>query len=175
MSDIAFDLLREKLNDLTAFDGVWVVDENISFEEIRQIHPRNNLLAVTNRYDVYTQLLAHGLRAEISDFDFSNWPQIPSEDVFKELLVLRKKHKLSNSSLAFATIGTQMTISATNGYSVDQCIAQWVTSGWKTFKADYMNSQNQQSQNTTDDAARIAREKSFIKMGLDKSGKKIRG
>ncbi len=72
MSDIAFDLLREKLNDLTAFDGVWVVDENISFEEIRQIHPRNNLLAVTNRYDVYTQLLAHGLRAEISDFDFSN-------------------------------------------------------------------------------------------------------
>ena len=92
-----------------------------------------------------------------SKFDFSKWPNKPSAEVFQELLLLRKRHKLSNSSLAFATIGSQMAISATNGYSVDQCIAQWVTSGWKTFKAEYMNSSIQQKLNTSDERQIIAR------------------
>jgi 16S rRNA (guanine1207-N2)-methyltransferase len=71
MTDLAFELLRDELNSLDTAAGVWVVDENISSENICQIHPRKNLLAITNRFDAYTQLQAQGIRAVINDFDLT--------------------------------------------------------------------------------------------------------
>ena len=73
-----------------------------------------------------------------SGLDFSKWPKRPGEEYLKELLELRKKKKLSNSPIAFATIGAQMSIAASNGYGVDQCIGQWITSGWSSFKDESM-------------------------------------
>ena len=71
MTDLAFELLRDKLNGLGAVASVWIVDENIASEQVRQIHPRDNLLAITNRFDAYTQLQSQGIRAVINDFDVS--------------------------------------------------------------------------------------------------------
>jgi len=81
--------------------------------------------------DIYTNL------------DFSKWPELPGEEYLKELLALRKTKKLSNSSIAFNTIGAQMAIAASNGFRVDQCIGQWITSGWSSFKAEYMLNSHQ--------------------------------
>ena len=78
-----------------------------------------------------------------SNLDFSKWPELPGKEFLEELLALRKKKKLSNSSIAFNTIGAQMSIAASNGFRVDQCIGQWITSGWSSFKAEYMLNNHQ--------------------------------
>jgi hypothetical protein len=81
-------------------------------------------------------------------FDFTQWPEKPSENILTEWLVLRKRHKLSNSSIAFNTIGKQLSIAAQAGYTVDTCLCDWITSGWKTFKAEYMQSQGYQQKDS---------------------------
>lgn len=99
MTDLAFELLRDKLNSLGTAASVWVVDENISSEHISQIHPRKNLLAMTNRFDAYSQLQAQGISVEINDFDLSCAG--PCEAIFyrvsKEKAIV---HHVINAALA---------------------------------------------------------------------------
>ena len=103
-------------------------------------------------------------------FDFSKWPSLPSKPILAEWLILRKGHKLSNSSIAFNTIGNQLTLANQAGYDVDTCLSEWITSGWKTFKAEYMQRQGFQQKGAIVDAQeqkaindKAKRELGFIK------------
>lgn len=74
MIDHPFQLLQSQLNSSTAgaLKRLWIVDENISAKEIAAIQPTENLLALTNRQDVYQILQNNQFSAQLNDYDLSS-------------------------------------------------------------------------------------------------------
>lgn len=68
MRDAAFELLLPVLNtgDSTV---LWLVDENINFAAIKRVNPRPGITAISNRCDLYQQLIEAGFNASLADFD----------------------------------------------------------------------------------------------------------
>ncbi|MEE8059828.1 MAG: methyltransferase [Pseudomonadales bacterium] len=78
MSDLAFQLLRQQLNNNTNKNhantnnnSLWIVDENLSVNDIVAVHSGTDLLAMTNRCDVSAVLSKKGFKTLLVDFDFS--------------------------------------------------------------------------------------------------------
>lgn len=74
-------------------------------------------------------------------------PEWVSEDLWQELLENRKYKKLQNSKLALTTITNSIKKAVDCGYCVEECIGQFVTSGWKRFDVDWMKKKNTETQN----------------------------
>ncbi len=53
---------------------LWIVDENLAPDQLRAIHPRAGLLAITNRFEVGEALRAVGQQVLVNDFDFAALP-----------------------------------------------------------------------------------------------------
>jgi 16S rRNA (guanine1207-N2)-methyltransferase len=72
MSNKLHQLLIQQLNHI---DGptLWIIDENMSADELQSIHPHPQLLAITNRYDVQQSLQQADVQVTLSDFDFTQW------------------------------------------------------------------------------------------------------
>ena len=73
MTDIAWQLLQPVLQQNGNKAALWLLDENISEQDIAGVSAAANLQAVTNRYDVYLALQKKGFKAELSDYDFSGF------------------------------------------------------------------------------------------------------
>lgn len=69
MSDLAFELLRQKLNANGVKNSLWLVDENISSIEIAAVQVADKLLAMTNRCDIAKMLESQGFTVLLNDFD----------------------------------------------------------------------------------------------------------
>ena len=83
MNDAAFSLLINHLNSLpNESSGLWIVDENISAQQIAQIRPRSALQVLTNRYTTAQQLEQAGFSCHLSDFDFTAWPDNYFDGIF---------------------------------------------------------------------------------------------
>ncbi len=70
-------LLIAMLNDAStdaAGATLWIVDENLAPDQLRAIHPRADLLAITNRFEVGEALRAVGQQVLVNDFDFTALP-----------------------------------------------------------------------------------------------------
>lgn len=70
-------------------------------------------------------------------------PESVSEQVWNDLLILRKETKASNTKTAWTPIysGLEKAQQAT-GHSLDQIITFWISKAWKGFNADwYLNAQ----------------------------------
>lgn len=70
-------------------------------------------------------------------------PESVSEQIWNDLLILRKETKASNSQTAWTTVfnGLAKAQQAT-GHSLDQIITFWIGKAWKGFNADwYLNAQ----------------------------------
>jgi len=74
MSDKLHQLLVQQLNRVNG-PTLWIVDENLSAAELQAIHPHSQLMALTNRYDVQQSLQQAGVQVNLTDFDFSQWPE----------------------------------------------------------------------------------------------------
>ncbi|MDP1932741.1 MAG: methyltransferase [Gammaproteobacteria bacterium] len=66
------DLLNQP--NQSADTTLWIVDENLAAEQLLAVHPRANLLALTNRFEVGEALQARGLKCSVSDFAFAGLP-----------------------------------------------------------------------------------------------------
>lgn len=70
-------------------------------------------------------------------------PESVSDQIWNDLLILRKETKASNSQTAWTTIfnGLEKAQQAT-GHTLDQIITFWINKAWKGFNADwYLNAQ----------------------------------
>lgn len=70
-------------------------------------------------------------------------PESVSDQIWNDLLILRKETKASNSQTAWTTIfnGLEKAQQAT-GHTLDQIITFWIGKAWKGFNADwYLNAQ----------------------------------
>ena len=60
------------------------------------------------------------------------------EDLWEAFLENRKEKKLSNSKLALTTITNALFEATQQGYTVERCIGQYVSGGWKRFDVEWM-------------------------------------
>ncbi|MFA7553995.1 MAG: methyltransferase [Spongiibacteraceae bacterium] len=82
MSDYAFALLQQPINATGDQNALWIVDENISLEEVASIRPSVNLQVMTNRFDLFQQLKKYGFNAVLNDYDFSELEQTALDIVY---------------------------------------------------------------------------------------------
>jgi len=71
--------------------------------------------------------------------DYSSWPAMPTEQVFKDWLASRRKAKATHSQTAMNQIGKELRKAAEMGISVDECLAEAATRGWRGFKAEWLS------------------------------------
>ena len=77
------------------------------------------------------------------ELDYSQWPELPDPELLKDWMAMRKRVKASVSQSAINTIGKQLTIAVSAGFTVDQCISEAETRSWKGFKSEWMkNAEN---------------------------------
>ncbi len=114
MSDQPFELLLQAALSLDVDKKLlWVVDENITADEIiRMSTVRTQLNAITNRFDIYQQLINRDIDSRLSDFDFSNY----SANSFDAVLyrVSKEKpvvHYVINSSAILLKANGQLLLS----------------------------------------------------------------
>jgi len=70
-------------------------------------------------------------------------PESVSDQIWNDLLILRKDKKTSNTKTAWTTIFNALEkAQQATGHTLDQIIAFWITKDWKGFNADwYLNAQ----------------------------------
>lgn len=70
-------------------------------------------------------------------------PELVSEQIWNDLLILRKETKASNSKTAWTTVFNGLEkAQKTTGHTLDEIITFWISKGWKGFNADwYLNAQ----------------------------------
>lgn len=82
-------------------------------------------------------------KTEKPELDYSVWPELPSEQIFKDWLELRKSKKATISQTVLDTFGEEFRKAATFGHSVNDCLKECIARGWRGFKFEWM--QNQQA------------------------------
>ncbi len=87
------------------------------------------------------------------DIEYSEWPYEASPEVLKAWLTKRKQVKASLSQLAMNTVGKQLHIAASNGFTVDQCLCEAEAAGWKGFKAAWMANKQSTGYQTANEKA----------------------
>lgn len=73
-----------------------------------------------------------------SALDFTNWPELPSAEVYADWLALRQKKRAPVSQTVINNFGSQLRVARGYGFTVDQCLAQCIVSGWQGFQASWM-------------------------------------
>lgn len=77
LEHVLIDLLNQPSNGAPGNGSpgtLWIVDENLSSEQLLAVHPRAELCAITNRFEVGVVLADRGLQCSVSDFAFSALP-----------------------------------------------------------------------------------------------------
>jgi len=82
----------------------------------------------------------------ITDLDFSTWPAMPSEQVMADWIAHRKAKKATITQTVINNFGSQLTIAAKHGISVDECLSECMTRNWQGLKAEWLlKDRNQRS------------------------------
>ena len=74
--------------------------------------------------------------------DYSAWPTMPSAQVMADWVAARKTKRAPISQTVIDQFGNELRKAAGLGYSVDQCLAECITSGWQGFKAAWIANRN---------------------------------
>ena len=70
--------------------------------------------------------------------DYSCWPSLPTDQTLQDWLTMRKRLKASVSQTVINNFATELNKSAASGYSVDHCLSECVTRGWRGFKFEWI-------------------------------------
>jgi uncharacterized protein YdaU (DUF1376 family) len=70
--------------------------------------------------------------------DYSCWPSLPTDQTLQDWLAMRKRLKASVSQTVINNFATELNKSAASGYSVDHCLSECVTRGWRGFKFEWI-------------------------------------
>ena len=63
---------------------------------------------------------------------------MPDPQILKDWIAARKKAKATHSQTAINSVGKQLHKAKAMGFSVNDCLSEAVTRGWRGFKADWM-------------------------------------
>ena len=84
----------------------------------------------------------HMRKKAAAPLDYCSWPTMPSAQVMADWVAARKAKRAPISQTVINQFGNEMHKAAALGYSVDQCLAECITSGWQGFKAEWIANRN---------------------------------
>lgn len=70
--------------------------------------------------------------------DYSSWPELPDPQILKDWISSRTKAKAKHSQTAINNVGSQLHKAKAMGFSVNECLSEAATRGWRGFKAEWM-------------------------------------
>jgi hypothetical protein len=73
-----------------------------------------------------------------TQFDFSQWPDLPKPQVWADWLEMRKKQKAHVSQTVVNRLGKVLTDCVTNGFTVDDCLSLGVMRNWRGLELDWV-------------------------------------
>lgn len=90
-----------------------------------------------------------------TELDYSQWPNMPSEQTMADWLAMRKRLKAPISQTVINRFAIELKKAKAYGYTVDQCLAECVTRGWRGFETQWLvnSSQNGQYKTAAEKAA----------------------
>jgi hypothetical protein len=81
------------------------------------------------------------------ELDYTSWPQMPSPQVLTDWLAMRRRLRANVSQTVISRFGRELQLAVDNGFSVDDCLAECITSNWKGFKFSWLK--NREASNGT--------------------------
>jgi len=74
----------------------------------------------------------------VNNIDFSSWPEKPSDQVLSDWLAMRKRLKADVSQTVINRLSGELKKAHARGMSVDDCLSECVTRGWRGFKLEWV-------------------------------------
>lgn len=100
--------------------------------------------------------------AKKPDLDYSQWPSMPSDQTMQDWLAMRKRLKATVSQTVINRFAIELKKAKAYGYTVDQCLSECVTRGWRGFEVQWLLNSAQTGQyKTAAEKAAIRNESTF--------------
>lgn len=80
-------------------------------------------------------------QSKASDFDWSQWPELPDQQILFDWFAMRKEKRAKVSQTVVDTFGREVTKAVQHGFTVDAVMAECVTRGWQGFKVEWLINQ----------------------------------
>lgn len=78
-----------------------------------------------------------------TELDYSQWPAMPTDQTMTDWLAMRKRLKAPVSQTVINRFAGELRKAQAFGYTVDQCLAECVTRGWRGFEVQWMQNSKQ--------------------------------
>jgi len=117
--------------------------------------------------DITQQVAKQDKPAKKTELDYSQWPNMPSEQTMTDWLAMRKKLKAPISQTVINRFSIELKKAKAYGYSVDQCLSECVTRGWRGFETQWLVNSSQNGQYKT--AAEKAADRNAITFDYEKA------
>lgn len=72
--------------------------------------------------------------------NYSSWPSLPSDQVLKDWLAMRKRLKANVTQTVINRLTSQLKIASSNGFTVDDCLSECILRNWRGFQFEWMKS-----------------------------------
>lgn len=76
--------------------------------------------------------------SDFSKFNFSSWPSLPSEGVWRDYKSLRKQKRANVTQTVINSLGKALTELNSHGFTVDQVLEICCQRGWQGLQADWV-------------------------------------
>lgn len=77
------------------------------------------------------------------ELDYSQWPAMPTDQTMTDWMAMRKRLKAPVSQTVINRFAGELRKAQAFGYTVDQCLAECVTRGWRGFEVQWMQNSKQ--------------------------------
>lgn len=122
----------------------------------------NHKPLTTNHEPETSLVITQGKPAKKTELDYSQWPSMPSDQTMQDWLAMRKRLKASVSQTVINRFALELKKAKAYGYTVDQCLSECVTRGWRGFEVQWLLNSAQQGQyKTSAEKAAIRNESTF--------------
>lgn len=131
---------------------------------LNSVEQNNNYKLINNNKKIVItpQAAKQGKPAKKPDLDYSQWPSMPSDQTMQDWLAMRKRLKASVSQTVVNRFAIELKKAKAYGYTVDQCLSECVTRGWRGFEVQWLLNSAQTGQyKTAAEKAAIRNESTF--------------
>lgn len=70
--------------------------------------------------------------------DYSSWPSLPSDQVLKDWVAMRKRLKANVTQTVINRISKQLHIAFESGLTVDECLSECILRNWRGFEYEWV-------------------------------------
>lgn len=148
-----YKLSKERLIDSSA--GAAPPSEPLTLPLVQELHPPSAGAAPRIVTETSILIVKESLNKTKIDLDYSCWPAMPNEQIMADWVAMRKRLKADVSQTVINRFATELKKAKSYGYSVDQCLAECVTRGWRGFETQWLinSAQNGQYKTAAEKAA----------------------